>query len=179
MGGSAVILDVSNPGFFQQIVVAFRAMDKRIVEAMRRCGVPALQLALAMIFIWFGALKVSGGGPAEELVRRTVYWFRPEVFVPMLGLWEMLIGVCLLFRPLVRAGLMLLFVQLPGTFLPLVLLPEICFVRVPFSLTMEGQYIVKNLLIIASALVVGGSMRGRNEREAPSSSPSQMTREAA
>ncbi len=126
---------------------------------MGQHAVGVLRVALAIIFIWFGALKVFAASPADDLVRRTVYWFSPEVFLPVLGIWEIAIGICLLVPVLIRIGLLLLFFQLPGTFLPLLLLPEVCFVRFPFSLTMEGQYIIKNLLIIGAALVVGGSMR--------------------
>ena len=71
----------------------------------------------------------------------------------------MLIGLCLLYRPLIRVGILLLFLQMPGTFLPMVLLPEVVFVTFPFELTVEGQYIVKNLVIIGAALVVGGTVR--------------------
>ena len=59
---------------------------------------------------------------------------------------------------MIRFSLFLLFLQMPGTFLPLVLLPEICFTDVPFGLSLAGQYIVKNLILISSALVVGGTV---------------------
>ena len=62
-------------------------------------------------------------------------------------------------RPLIRISIFLLFLQMPGTFLPLVLLPEVCFTDFPYGLTLEGQYIVKNLIIISSALVIGGTVR--------------------
>ena len=117
-----------------------------------------LKFALAVVFIWFGALKIVSDSPADDLIRRTVYWFPSEVFLPVLGCWEVAIGLCLLVRPLQRLGLLLLFFQLPGTFLPLVLLPSVCFTAFPFGLTMEGQYIVKNLLIIGAALVIGGGL---------------------
>ncbi|MFT5623099.1 MAG: putative membrane protein YkgB, partial [Bacteroidia bacterium] len=52
-----------------------------------------------------------------------------------------------------------LFVQMPGTFLPLVLLPEVCFTQFPLGLTLEGQYIIKNLILISAALVIGGQVR--------------------
>lgn len=84
-------------------------------------------------------------------MKRTVCWFRPEVFLPILGWWEVAIGLCLLFRPLTRPGIFLLFLQMPGTFLLLVLLPEGCFQKFPAVLTMEGQSIVKNLIIIGAA----------------------------
>nr|WP_217494444.1 hypothetical protein [Nibricoccus aquaticus] len=146
---------------------SLRAVDGKVIDWMRRHGVPMLQIALAVIFVWFGALKTFGASPADDIVRRTVYWFSPDVFVPLLGIWEMVIGVCLLFRPLLRVGLLLLFLQLPGTFLPLIVLPKVCFTQFPFGLTMEGQYIVKNLLIIGAALVVGGSMHALKMRPEP------------
>lgn len=125
---------------------------------MDRHGRRFLRLALATIFIWFGALKTIDASPANDLVKRTIYWLPPEQFLPFLGWWEVVIGLCLLFRPLLRVGLLLLALQLPGTFLPLVVLPEVCWERFPFRLTMEGQYIFKNLLIIGAALVVGGTI---------------------
>ena len=62
-------------------------------------------------------------------------------------------------KPLIRVSIFLLFLQMPGTFLPLILLPEVCFTSFPFGLTLEGQYIVKNLIIISAALVVGSTVR--------------------
>jgi uncharacterized membrane protein YkgB len=70
----------------------------------------------------------------------------------------MAIGLCLLVPSFFRVGLFLLALQMPGTFLPLILLPEVCFQSVPFNLTLEGQYIVKNLVLIGAAIVVGGRL---------------------
>lgn len=135
---------------------------------MRRYGPPVLHFGLAVVFIWFGALKLWAASPADDLVRRTVYWVSPEIFMPVLGIWEMAIGVCLAFPRLLRAGIALLFLQMPGTFLPMIVLPEVCWVKFPFVLTMEGQYIVKNLVIIGAALVLGGQLhRARVEKQAP------------
>ncbi len=138
----------------------FDLLDERIARFMAKYGVPALRWAVGIVFIWFGALKLFPGmSPAEELVKHTVYFFDPAWFFPLLGVWEVLIGVCLLIRPLIRVAIFLLFLQMPGTFLPLVLLPDVCFTSFPFGLTLEGQYIVKNLVIISAALVVGGTVR--------------------
>jgi len=133
--------------------------DAVVADRMARWGRPTLRLALGIVFVWFGALKLFGVSPAADLVAATVYWFPPELFVPVLGVWEVLIGACLLYRPLIRLGVLLLFLQMPGTFLPLVLLPDVTFGTAPYALTVEGQYIVKNLVIIGAALVVGGSVR--------------------
>ena len=137
----------------------FDELDRKIAGAMDRWKTPLLRVSIAVVFIWFGALKIFGISPAADLVSATVYVVSPEMFVPILGVWEVLIGVCLLYRPLTRVGIFLLFLQLPGTFLPIVLLPEVVFTSVPYGLTVEGQYIVKNLVIIGAALAVGSTVR--------------------
>lgn len=146
--------------------VSLDRIDRVIASWMGKHGVRLLRWTLGIIFVWFGALKPLGMSPAQELVSNTVYWVDPSWFVPLLGYWEVAIGLGLMIRPLIRAAIALLFLQMPGTFLPLLLLPEICFTAVPFGLTLEGQYIVKNLVLIAAALVVGGTVRNRREADA-------------
>ena len=128
---------------------------------MQRWGHRLLRIALAVVFIWFGALKPFGLSEANEMIARTVYWFDPDVFIPILGWWEVAIGVCLLLRPLIRVAIFLLLAQMGGTFLPLVILPDVTWLRFPYAPTLEGQYILKNLVIIAAALVIGGTVRPR------------------
>jgi len=135
------------------------AVDDTVTAEMDRWGVPVLRVAIAVVFVWFGALKVFGISPAGDLVASTVYVVDPALFVPVLGIWEVVIGLCLLYRPLIRLGIVLLFIQLPGTFLPILLLPEVVFTSFPYGLTVEGQYIIKNLVIIGAALVIGGTLR--------------------
>ena len=143
---------------------ALDRIDRRIAGWMRAHGVGLCRLALGIVFVWFGALKLLDIGPARELVTHTVYWVNPSWFYPFLGAWEVAIGVGLLIRPLQRAAILLLLLQMPGTFLPLVLLPHICFTRIPWEPTLEGQYIIKNLVLIAAAIVVGGTVRdARNQ----------------
>lgn len=134
--------------------ILFRA-DAKVRAHLARLGFPLLRWTLALVFIWFGLLKPFDLSPANDLVKRTIYWLPPEVFLPVLGWWEVAIGVCLAWRPAVRLGVLLLLLQMPGTFLPMVLLPEVCWSNFPWGLTMEGQYIVKNLVLIAAAIVVG------------------------
>jgi len=147
-------------------ITGLDTVDRQIAGWMRRNGLRVLRYALAAVFIWFGLLKPLGMSPAEELVKNTVYFLPPDVFFPILGWWEVAIGMGLMYRPLNRIALGLLFLQMPGTMLPLVLLPEVCFTAAPFGLTMEGQYIIKNIVLIGAALVVGGTVR-------ESSSPAQ------
>lgn len=137
-----------------------KQLDEFIINTMSKYAVNVARLAFGVIFIWFGALKTIGElSPAYDLVAATVYWLTPEIIVPLVGLWEIAIGVCLIYPPLTRVGLLLLAGQMPATFMPLILLPEICFNVIPFGLTLEGQYIVKNLAIIASAFIIGSSVK--------------------
>ncbi len=137
----------------------FDGLDQTIASVMDRWSIPVVRASVGVVFIWFGALKMFDVSPAAGLVASTVYIVPPELFVPVLGAWEVLIGICLLYRPLIRLGILLLFLQLPGTFLPLVLLPEVVYTTAPYALTVEGQYIIKNLVIIGAALVIGSTVR--------------------
>ncbi|MBK6909822.1 MAG: hypothetical protein IPK53_17425 [bacterium] len=142
----------------------FDRWDEQIAAWMDKWGLRLLRYSLGVVFIWFGILKPLGVSPAAELVERTVYWFPPNVFIPVLGWWEVLIGVCMLWRPLIRVSILLLMLQMPGTMLPLVLLPDVCFTHIPWGLTLEGQYIIKNLALVSAALVVGGTVRRGDDR---------------
>lgn len=135
--------------------------DLRISEGMDRYCQPLMRYSIALIFIWFGLLKPLGMSPEEELIKRTVYWVSPQIFLPILGWWEVAVGLCLLHRPLIRIALLLLLLQLPGTMLPLILLPEICFTHPPFGLSLEGQYIVKNIFLVSAAFMIGGKVRAQ------------------
>jgi uncharacterized membrane protein YkgB len=133
-------------------------LDQKLIDFSSSVSIAAVRFTLGLTFIWFGLLKVFGESPANDLITKTIYWFNPDVFIPILGIWEAVIGLFFVIKPMIRAGLLLLALQMPGTFLPLVLLPEVCFSSFPFALTLEGQYIVKNLVLISAALVVGGSL---------------------
>lgn len=128
---------------------------------MASYGLLIMRLGLGIVFFWFGALKMAPGlSPAEELVRNTVYFVDPDFFLPILSVWEMLIGLGLIFGRYMRITLLLLFLQMPGTALPLIILPDVVWTAFPYGLTLEGQYIVKNLALIGSAIVLGGTVRG-------------------
>lgn len=140
------------------------ALDRRIVEFMRRWGILALRLSLGVIFIWFGILKPLGLSAAAPLVLATVDWMPlldPSQWLHLIGWWEVAIGVTFLFHQTLRIAIALLALQMVGTFMPLVLLPDVTFQagHLPYAPTVEGQYIIKNLLIISAALVVGGTVR--------------------
>ncbi len=147
--------------------MSFDELDRRIALFMDRWGIVSLRISLGVIFIWFGVLKPLGHSPAEPLVLATVGWLPllgPTQWLALIGWWEVLIGLCFLFRVTIRLAIALLLLQMGGTFMPLVLLPEVAFQPggIPWAPTMEGQYIIKNLLILSAALVVGGTVRSRS-----------------
>jgi uncharacterized membrane protein YkgB len=144
-----------------QLAELYDKIDRTITRWMANYGLTIMRLGLGVVFFWFGALKLAPGlSPAEMLVRNTIYFVDPDIFLPVLAIWEMVIGLGLLTGKFLRATLLLLFAQMVGTALPLVVLPEAVWTSFPFVLTLEGQYIVKNLVIIGSAIVLGGTVRG-------------------
>jgi len=118
-----------------------------------------IRIPLFVIFFWFGLLKVIELSPAQGLIIDTVYWMpflSPEDWVIVIGYWEMLIGLFFLAKKTTFYAMLLLFLQMSGTFMPLVLLPSVTFQNSNVLLpTLEGQYIIKNIIIITSAIVVG------------------------
>lgn len=131
---------------------------------MQRWGTVSLRYSLAVIFLWFGILKPLGLSPAEDLVIKTVEWMpllSPRGWLSVIGWWEVAIGVTFCFRSTIRIAIALLAMQMLGTFMPLIMSPEITFQpgHAPYGPTLEGQYIIKNLLIISAALVIGGTVR--------------------
>ncbi len=153
---------------YELLQTNFDRVDRWITHGMARYGLIVLRIGLGIVFFWFGALKLAPGlSPAEDLVRNTIYFVDPDLFLPILAIWEMLIGLGLIFGIFMRLTLLLLFLQMPGTALPLLLLPEATWTVFPFGLTLEGQYIIKNLVLIGAGLVLGGTVRGgRLEPEA-------------
>lgn len=118
-----------------------------------------IRLPLFIIFFWFGLLKVFELSPARQLIIDTVFWMpilSAETWVIVIGYWEVFIAIFFLTRKTTLLAMILLFLQMSGTFMPLILLPDITFQSSnPLLPTLEGQYIIKNIIIIAAALVIG------------------------
>jgi uncharacterized membrane protein YkgB len=143
----------------------FDQLDQQISTWMNNTGAIVLRVGLGIVFLWFGQLKFFPGlSPAEGLVRNTVYFMNPDIFLPILAAWETLIGIGLITNKFMRITLLLLFLQMPGTALPLIILPDVVWTVFPYGLTLEGQYIVKNLVLIGAGLVLGGQVRSQNNQ---------------
>jgi uncharacterized membrane protein YphA (DoxX/SURF4 family) len=147
------------PGWFDRL-------DRRITTAMAEHGLVLLRLAVGVVFLWFGALKFFPNlSPAEELAGRTVEALTgglvpKAVAIPVLAVWEVAIGVGLIIGRWMRIVLLLLFAQMLGTITPLFLFPAETFSTFPFAPTLEGQYIIKNIVIVSAAIVIGATVRG-------------------
>ncbi|MEW5992253.1 MAG: DoxX family membrane protein [Chloroflexota bacterium] len=144
----------------------YERLDARITATLARLGVPVLRVGLGIVFLWFGALKFFPGlSPAQDLATRTIEQLTfgavtPDLSLPILATWETLIGLGLLTGRFLRATLLLLALQMAGTITPLVLFPSEAFTRFPLAPTLEGQYIIKNVVLIGAAMVVGATVRG-------------------
>ena len=144
----------------------FEATDKRITRWLARYGITLLRIGLGIVFFWFGIIKfVPGLSPAEDLAARTITMLSfgivpPQVSIPLLAAWETLIGIGLIGGKFMRVTIFLLLVQMLGTITPLFLLPHETWRLFPISPTLEGQYIIKNIVLVTAALVIGATVRG-------------------
>ncbi len=134
-----------------------RSFDIKFIHFCRRISVPFARVALFIVFFWFGALKVAGLSPASPLVQSlfeaTIAFMGFGAFIILFGIFECLIGILFLIPKTERVVIPLLVIHLITTLGPLVLLPEATWTGL-FVPTLEGQYIVKNVLIVAAAIVV-------------------------
>lgn len=129
-----------------------------------------LRVSVGIIYLWFGILKFFHGySPAEALATKTIHALTfgaisDPYSIILLATWESLVGTLLIAGKLVRTALVLLFVHMICTFTPLFLFPQDAFKYVPYGLSLLGQYIVKNIIIIASALVVWQDQKLQRKR---------------
>lgn len=141
-------------------------LDKNLTAHMARHGITLLRLSVGIIFLWFGFLKFFPGlSPAEDLAARTIQvlsfgWVPPPMALTLLAVWECAVGLGLILGVYLRATLLLLWLQMAGTITPLFIFPQEVFSQLPYAPTLEGQYIIKNLVLVSAGIVVGATVRG-------------------
>lgn len=115
-------------------------------------ALPLARISLFVVYFWFGILKIVDSSPAGPMVTglldKTLPFFEPHLFLVLFGLYETLIGICFLIPKLNRIAIYLALPHLISVMLPLFLMPSLTW-SAPFVPTLEGQYIIKNVLIIA------------------------------
>ncbi|MDI6100401.1 DoxX family protein [Actinoplanes sp. NEAU-A12] len=140
--------------------------DIPISRAASRHGPLAIRLSLGIVLFWFGVLKfVPGLSPAESLMIRTVEALTFGVLVGdtarlFVAAVETLIGVALLTGRMPHTALAALALQMAGTFAPLLLFPGEMW-RHPFVPSLEGQYIVKNIVLVSAAFALAATVLTR------------------
>ena len=150
----------------EQLNQRFDAFDAAFTTWMAKYGVLLLRVSLGIVFFWFGVLKFFPGvSEAEGLATETISvltfgLLAPAVSIYILAVWECLIGLGLIFGLFMRATLLLLWLQMLGTISPLFLFPAEAFNQFPYAPTLEGQYIIKNMVLISAGLVIGATVRG-------------------
>ena len=149
-----------------ELTSAARRVDVRVVDWMARHSVLFLRVSLGIVFLWFGALKFFAGiSPAEQLASKTLHLLTfglvpSSVSIVLLAVWECSIGLGLILGVALRATLVLLFLQMLGTLTPMLFFPDEVFQGMVLVPTFEGQYIIKNIVLISGGLVVGATVRG-------------------
>ena len=144
----------------------FDDVDRKVTRWMAANGVTLLRWSIGVIFIWFGALKlVPGLSPADQIatettMRLTFGLVSEDVARLSLAFLEMTIGIGLVAGRFLRLTILLLFAQMAGTMTSLILFPDQIWTTFPFALTLEGQYILKNFVLISAGFVIGATVRG-------------------
>jgi uncharacterized membrane protein YphA (DoxX/SURF4 family) len=154
-----------------QFLKRYENLDSMITQWMGKNGIALLRISLGIIFLWFGVLKFFPGlSPAQGLATRTIDILSfglvvPEISIILLALLECVIGLGLIFGVFLRTTLFLLFAQMLGTVTPVFLFPNEVFTQIPYAPTLEGQYIIKNLVLISAGLVIGSTVKRTNNAE--------------
>ena len=160
-----------NATTIERIIVGFNARYEGaagFLSSLHHLNVPFARFALFVVYFWFGALKIFGVSPAGPLV--TAMWLKTVPFIPLdkfmilFASFEMLIGILFLIPRLERLAITCLLLHVCTTVMPLILLPGIVW-QMFLVPSMEGQYIIKNIVIVSLALSIGASLRARAESE--------------
>lgn len=155
----------------------YQTIERRVTDWTVSHGTTVLRISVGVIYFWFGVLKFFPGlSPAQDLAIRTIdvlsFGLIPgNVSILLLATWECLIGIGLIFKLFLRTTLFLLFLQLVGTVMPIFFFPNEVFFRIPYAATLEGQYIIKNLVLASAGLVIWGTTADGNKSEPPHHQP--------
>lgn len=129
-------------------------IEQKIYSFLSTYYVWILRISMAIVYIWFGILKPFDSSPAADLVANSIRFLPREPFFIFLGIWETLLGIMFLIPRLTKITFWVFVVHMMGTFTPFITLPGSVFIDFPFALSLEGQYIIKNVVLIAVAIAI-------------------------
>lgn len=138
----------------------------RLRKAIEKRGTDILRISVGIVFFWFGFLKFFiDTSPAEEIASRTISLItfdlkKPDVSMPLLAVLECLIGMGLLTKKYMEYAIPVMYFQMAGTLLPLIIFPDDTWEKFPFVPTLLGQYIIKNAVLISAGIVLGAIAKG-------------------
>lgn len=141
------------------------AVDLRLARWFDAYGITLLRLAVGIVYIWFGVLKVIDRSPVEQLVQDVAFFLPGDFVMPAMGALEVVIGLGLIFPVAMRLTLLVMWAQLIGTLAAFVVVPGDCFQDGnPLLLTATGEFVLKNLVLISAGVVIGSTVRVRSRR---------------
>jgi uncharacterized membrane protein YkgB len=139
-----------------------KQLDLKVINYLRLSFLPVARLAIFVIYFWFGILKLFGESPATPLaqtfVSKTLGAANFSWSFKALAVYECIIGILFLFPKLTRLVIPLLLIHMVVVCLPLFIVPDLAWIK-PFVPTLEGQYIIKNLAIIALAIGIAAQTK--------------------
>lgn len=150
--------------------IKLKRIENNFLNWSAENGITLMRISIGIVFFWFGFQKFFPGiSSAEDIATRTIETMTFGLIAPglsmfLLALWECLIGLGFLSGKFMRATIILLFFQMTGTVTPLFFFPAETFFLPPFIPTLEGQYIIKNIVIISAAIVIGAYYAGKTIR---------------
>ena len=156
------VIRITKTNIMKAITNIVQQLEEKASLWMQNYGLTLLRISIGIVFFWFGILKFFPGvSPAQDLAIRTISLLTfnlisAKTIIIMLASWEVIIGLGFITGQFMRATLILLFAQMAGTFTPVFLFPKEVFTAIPYAPTLEGQYIIKNIVIISAAFVIGG-----------------------
>ncbi|MBX4187970.1 MAG: hypothetical protein KW793_02425 [Candidatus Doudnabacteria bacterium] len=133
-----------------------KSIDNKFHAFLRKWGIDILRICLGVVFLWFGLLKVLGATPVADLIKSSFDFLPFEFPIFWLGIIEVIIGTGLLLKMALRFILGIMWVMLAGTFLSLVFNPGLFFDGNIFLLSTEGEFVIKNLVLLSAGMVIGG-----------------------
>lgn len=151
-------------------MTTYQKIEQAITGSCSHAALPLARVSLFIVYFWFGILKVVDASPANPLVadllERTLPFIGFNQFIVAFGLFEMLIGIVFLIPRLDKLAIILFVLHMLSTLMPLIMLPAVAW-SAPLVPTLEGQYIIKNIALIALAVSIAASHRREHHSSTP------------
>lgn len=129
--------------------------EQAITAFLRRWSLPLLRVSLGIVYVWFGALKIAGASPVLGLIQNLYSSYPEPLFCVIIGIWELLVGLGFLSGKFLRTTIVLMLAQMGGVMSGLFMRPDLFFQDAnPLLLTYDGEFLIKNLVLIAASLVI-------------------------